>query len=624
MLDLKPGDGQNFKLKIPQMKLYADEELMARFSVRQRKGTLSVPKSAVLATFEFPIKMVQVAKQPLPEYGREVLKMEPDTSSGHRLLVTNSHILAWFDLDNAELESLQVGGQELIAEPPMLNFWRPPTDNDRVDHRGERVWHNLNPDNVVRRVLAADYRSIDSFTVGIDAMIRYTDKAGEILFDLQQTWAVLHSGDIIVHSEVTPSESVKGIPRMGYQLALARALDTVRWFSLDKETYIDRKQSGVTGTYKAHANDLFFCYGRPQAAGNRAEVRWVSVSNSRAGLFVDMLDTLFCFSTYPYSDKQLATASTCQELQLKNCHVLNIDYRQAGVGSALAGIELDSKGVVPVTKYVFDLHLRPYQLEESAPEDFRRVLYPKVESSVLPMPVIEHGRDRFDAPMVITLSTATPQAEIHYTLDGSEPTLESPVYSAPFTVSSSCILQAKSFMEGMTASFSAVKRFNFDYISSATFAYKANTPYNYAQDGILFDGETGDVTDLSRGWLGFSGTDLSVVFELSKSIDLQDVEMNFAHVPDAWAFAPTSVMVSVSSDGTNYSAPFNAVIQYNPSSQEMSTPQLQAVRVIVDRPNVKYVKVVAKNMGRIPDWHKAKGLRPWLMVDEIHLNETIK
>lgn len=623
-LDVKPGEGQRFKLKIPQMKLYADEELLVRFSVRQRKSTKAVPKSAVLATFEFPIKMERVAKQSLPDYGKEYLQVVEDTSSSHRLHIINSRIDTWFDMDKAELVSLQKGGRELLAVPPMLNFWRPPTDNDREDHRGERVWHNLNPDNVVRHVLAADYHMVDSFTVGIDAMIRYTDKKGEILFDLQQTWAMLHSGDIILHSEVTPSEWVKGMPRIGYQFALSHALDTVRWFGLDKETYVDRKQSGVTGTYKTQVGDLFFCYKRPQSAGNREDARWISVANGETGLFVDMMDTLFSFSTYPYNDRQLVSVSTCHELQPKSYHILNVDYRHAGVGSALAGIELDNRGVVPVTKYVFDLHLRPYQLAENDPQDFRRVLYPRVESNVLPMPEIGHSRDRFDAPMTITLSTVMPQAEIHYTLDGTEPTMESPLYKSPFTIGSSCILQAKSFMADKTASFTAVKRFNFDYISSATFGYKANTPYNYAQDGILFDGETGDVADLSRGWLGFSGTDLSVVFELSKSIDLQDVEMNFAHVPEAWAFAPTEVMVCVSSDGTNYSAPFKAAIQYNSSSQEMETPQLQTVRVPVDRPDVKYVKVVAKNLGRIPDWHKAKGLRPWLMVDEIHLNEIIK
>ena len=56
----------------------------------------------------------------------------------------------------------------------------------------------------------------------------------------------------------------------------------------------------------------------------------------------------------------------------------------------------------------------------------------------------------------------------------------------------------------------------------------------------------------------------------------------------------------------------------------MNSPQLVTVTIDVDKPDVKYVRIVAKNMGRIPSWHKARGLRPWIMVDEIELNEVIK
>ena len=153
---------------------------------------------------------------------------------------------------------------------------------------------------------------------------------------------------------------------------------------------------------------------------------------------------------------------------------------------------------------------------------------------------------------------------------------------------------------------------------------KANTPYNYNADISLFDGETGDINELSRGWLGFAGHDLNVVLELSKSIDLQQVVASFAHVPDAWAFAPTAVMVYVSEDGENYSPAINAKLKYAPEEESMNKPQKINITIDVDKPNVRYVRLVAKNMGRIPAWHKAKGLKPWIMVDEVQLNEFIR
>ena len=128
---------------------------------------------------------------------------------------------------------------------------------------------------------------------------------------------------------------------------------------------------------------------------------------------------------------------------------------------------------------------------------------------------------------------------------------------------------------------------------------------------------------MSRGWLGFSGNDLDVVLELSKAIELQNVVVHFAHVPDAWAFAPTAVTVYVSSDGVTYSPAINARIKYAPGEESMNSPQLQTVTVEVNQPDVKFVRLVGKSLSRIPSWHKAKGLRPWIMVDEVELNEVI-
>lgn len=52
-----------------------------------------------------------------------------------------------------------------------------------------------------------------------------------------------------------------------------------------------------------------------------------------------------------------------------------------------------------------------------------------------------------DAQMV-SITCATAGADIRYTLDGSEPTGESLLYAAPFTITQSCTLKAKTFMEG--------------------------------------------------------------------------------------------------------------------------------------------------------------------------------
>ncbi|MBQ7061846.1 MAG: chitobiase/beta-hexosaminidase C-terminal domain-containing protein [Bacteroidales bacterium] len=621
---LKPGESKNFKLKIPALTLYAGEELFIRFTIRQRQQTEAVPKGTELGVMEFSLPMKEIKKELFSSLDRETLYLDREAGAvGGTVKVYNDNIELRYDLDKADMLSFRFHDRDMMISTPQLNFWRVATDNDRVDKNAQRLWQGLNPEQVKRSVVATNCRQVDDGTVSIDAMLRYTDPSGAALFDVKQSLTILHTGDVLIDNEVVASEQIKTLPKLGLQMCLPKSMDTVRWFGLDKETYPDRRSAGIASTYKRPAADLFYQYERPQESGNRAGVRWLSVENGNVGLYIDMLDTTFNFSIYPYSDRDLQDASTAASLRERDFWTLNADLRQAGVGCALAGQEVEDQYVISDKKYHFTMHLHAYDLSEYNPYDFCRVEYPKVASSVLPMPVIAKNRDRFDQPMTITLRHANPKAEIRYTLDGSTPDESSLLYKKPFVIEHSSYVKAKAFMKDATPSFTAIQRYNFDYIVRATFVDKPNTPYNYEQETALFDGLTGEISELSRGWLGFSGNDLNVVLELSKSIELQQVVAHFAHVPDAWAFAPTAVQVYVSSDGVNYSPAINAKLKYAPEEQSMNSPQLVTVTVEVNQSDVKFVRFVARNMGRIPAWHKARGLRPWIMVDEIQLNEVI-
>jgi hypothetical protein len=60
-------------------------------------------------------------------------------------------------------------------------------------------------------------------------------------------------------------------------------------------------------------------------------------------------------------------------------------------------------------------------------------------------------------PLAISMATEpwTSGAEIHYTLDGSEPTRQSPRYTGPVTLTVSCLVRARAFSAGLLPSFVA-------------------------------------------------------------------------------------------------------------------------------------------------------------------------
>lgn len=613
-VDLAPGESKNFKLKIPKLTLYADEDLFIKFSVKQKEETELIPRGTVLSNKCFALPMESKKRQPLPEYGRVALEVSHvvdetlNKAENGIIIVGNDNFEMKYDLDRAEIINFTSNGVDILQSSPNLNFWREPTYNDKLDKNGSRLWQQLNDKNIHREVVATNYRKLDDYTVGIDVMLRYCNQNDATLMDVKQTLQVLYTGDIIINNEIVVSELIKGMPKVGMQFVLNNAFDTVEWYGMDKETYVDRNQSGLLGMYSKPVEKMSFDYGNNQESGNRTNVHWSAVRNAEMGVFFDMLDTLYNFSVKPVA----------------NGILVNIDYNMTGIGNAISGTPIAEKYLISDKKINFEVHFRPYNCYDYAARDFCLVKYPEVQSSVLPLPIITKNRDRFDAPMQITIKSEAPQATIRYTLDGSIPNEHSLLYRGPFTINSSSIVKARVYQKGATTSFTATEIFNFDYISSISYENKANTPYNYNVEHVLFDGEVGDVNDLSRGWIGFSGKDFSAVLTLNKSIDLDQVVLRFAHVPDAWVFAPVDVDVYTSSDGVNFDNHVAAVIPYNPADEIMNATQLQTVKVNVGKANVKYVKIVAKNLKRIPNWHKAKGLNAWIMTDEIQLNEVIK
>lgn len=604
-MDLSPGEVKNFKLKIPKLTLYAGEELFIRFVVKYRDKTDLVPKGAEMEVFEFLIPMEDVAKQPLPSYGRTPLVVSVsgnENDSRGFLSVSNDHAQILFDLDKGTLASYRFDGVDMIDKPLKLTVFRDPTPNDYVDKNGYVSWKDNA--SLVREVVDANYHSIDEYTVAVDFMSRYSNSSGATMMDVKQTILVLHSGDVLMENEIVVSDYLRQMPRLGFQTIVGNSLDTVSWYGLNIESYPDRRNGAITTVNSLQLENASYNYSPNQSSGNHADVRWVSFTNDKVGFFVDMVDDCFNFSVSPAEER-----------------IAFFDFGHAGIGSSVAGVPISHGTMLRKRNYKFTLHLCAYDVLEYEPHDFRRIEFPKTESSVLPVPVIGCDKDRFNQPMKVNLSCAIPNADIRYTLDGSIPTEKSLLYSKPFTIESTTIVTARAFKKNSTPSFTASKRFDFDYIDAVSFQNAPNTPYNRNADKCLFDGMTASVVDLSSGWLGFSGTNVVASFSLSKSIELGMVELRFAHVPEAWVFAPSAVDVYVSSDGVDFGPATSAVITYDPASRDMNSTQVVKVDVEVNKKNVKYVKLVARNLGKIPVWHKAKGLKPWVMMDEVRLNE---
>ena len=95
----------------------------------------------------------------------------------------------------------------------------------------------------------------------------------------------------------------------------------------------------------------------------------------------------------------------------------------------------------------FSLSSRPVKSRENLPAPYSMSTH-----SMVSTPAVLGDIDLFRDRTEITLATRTEGAAIHYTLDGSEPTQQSPVYTGPFTLEETTRIRARAWKEGCEAS----------------------------------------------------------------------------------------------------------------------------------------------------------------------------
>lgn len=99
------------------------------------------------------------------------------------------------------------------------------------------------------------------------------------------------------------------------------------------------------------------------------------------------------------------------------------------------------------------------------------------ENNVCQTPVITPNGGNFTEPQLVSLSCGTPGSSIHFTIDGTMPDVNSPIYTSPLTINSTMILKALATAQNLLPSAVASATFNFP-VFCANLAELRNQPAN--------------------------------------------------------------------------------------------------------------------------------------------------
>ena len=506
-------------------------------------------------------------KLPVPTTERNVpnLGFVSDTIECRRvdsmLIVTIGKEEVAFNSKIGRITTIKKNGKPVVVDGPQLNFWRPPTDNDHVDGHGELLWRRIGLDNLTWTVKRFDVNTYwdDDLYVNIERIA--INENGETVLSTLEDYMFKCSGDILMYYAVFPEKWVPSLPKLGVQMRVSDELVNTEWVGYAQETYQDRQACGFVGHYEAPTDDLYHRYVRPQAAGNRMETRYVSLldKNHQRMLSAAILDKWwlpysrknFQFSIYPYSDENIGQAKHTNELERAGYYTLNIDYDQAGLGTATCGPDIADRNLVKTSRIMdFDL-------------------------------LLQIGENAFFEDLFVNKSKCF--AYFHPDIN--------------FRVSR--------------------KTGDFDPITLMT---KPDAPYDKFADTVLIDEYIGNPADYHEGWVGYFGNPMKVRLEtLPMSYDSLTVTLSFSHHPSQWVFMPQKVLVSYSTNGKKYSNPEEVALPFDPALKENDKPRVCILRHKIPNKNVKYIKIEAQPVEKLPEWHAAPGEKAWIMTDEVRV-----
>lgn len=220
--------------------------------------------------------------------------------------------------------------------------------------------------------------------------------------------------------------------------------------------------------------------------------------------------------------------------------------------------------------------------------------------------------------ITVTLSTID-EAPIYYTLDGTEPTANSPQYIEPITVSHATEIHAVTIRpEGksrvmnrkLAPGKSAGCPIELDAVKpTERFLYKGVT--------TLVDGMKGCECHTSGEWIGFTDGDVTATIDLGNMVNISCVSTSAYIDVDSWIMGSLGLVVSVSNDKVTFHEVAN---KDYPSEKDLKKKGIEEYKVKFEPIKARYVKVTIKRTPSLPEGHVAAGKTPFMLIDEIDVN----
>ena len=200
------------------------------------------------------------------------------------------------------------------------------------------------------------------------------------------------------------------------------------------------------------------------------------------------------------------------------------------------------------------------------------------------------------------------EKNIRYTLDGSEPTIDSEIYTKPIPLSKSTTIKAATFNSKNKVGSILTQEINFHKAigKTITINQELNKSYPGSGESGLINGISGSNSRYGdKEWLGFWGKDLKITIDLGEEMDINSIETRFYNGTGQWIYAPKNIEFQFDHSNSNIQIDSDELIVDVKSEAKVKT---------------RFIHITIPNYGVIPEGKQGAGNKAWTFIDEIIVN----
>ncbi len=286
--------------------------------------------------------------------------------------VKGFNFLYAFHLGHGGFVSMQYNGVEMLKEETTFVISRPTLDNDREIRP---YWDRFGIDDA--RMLVRGTQIYDERPNRLHFLVDFaigTESLKPVLTGTAR-WTVRPDGKVEVRTDVKVAEFEdyahrKGtlsffLPRFGLQLTLPKNMDQIAYFGYGpEEAYADKHHAAVRSLYETDVDKMWENYPMPQENGAHCGTAWVDITSAFGiGLHVEAEQPI-SFNASRYSIEEIRRAAHPFQLHSDDHVVVQLDYKQSGVGSGSCGAQLLPPYRLSEKEFSYQLAITPIMKED--------------------------------------------------------------------------------------------------------------------------------------------------------------------------------------------------------------------------------------------------------------------